>query len=535
MRWHQRMTLNQPFCMNDAPLLHHARSPGEGIGMKTPRLAVACALALLSLTVRLEAAVWIKGVDVSSLKKSEDLGGVYKTTDNVPGDALAILKANGVNTIRLRVWVNPADGYNNHATTLAMAARAKALGLGVLVDFHYSDVWADPGHQTKPAAWSGYNLAQLKTAVYNATHSLCTALVAQGTPPEYVQVGNEINDGMLWPEGRLTTNGGNFTNLGQLLKEGIAAVRAASPQTAVILHIAEGGTWTTVRSWFNKAVAQGVTWDYTGLSYYPYWHGSLSAFQTTINNAATTYSKPVVVCETAYPFTLGFADSQPNLVGSSSLIPGYPATEAGQRAMIKAIMNILNAVPNGRGAGLFYWEGTWTPVTGNGWDNTNPASGNSWENQALFDFTGKALTSMSLFADYPAFPTSAFTALELTNQAVSGDAADPDGDGISNLVELAFGTNPRSPTLSLPGLPAPAVQSASGSSHLTVGFRRPVPAIGLSYDVQTADSLAGPWTSNAVQVGLPVANGDGTETVTYRDPLSGQTRRFMRVSVTRSP
>lgn len=528
--------------MNDVPLLHHARSPGEGIGMKTPRLVMACLAAMLSLTVPLEAAVWIKGVDVSSLKKSEDLGGVYKTTDNVPGDALAILKANGVNTIRLRVWVNPADGYNTHATTLAMAARAKALGLGVLVDFHYSDVWADPGHQTKPAAWTAYSNAQLRAAVYNTTHSLCSALVAQGTPPEYVQVGNEINDGMLWTYGKVSNGtGSSFVNLSALLKEGINAVRAASPKTAIVLHIAEGGNWTIVKWWFDNILVRstapsgGWTWDYTGVSYYPYWHGTLSEFQTTVNNAAATYGKPVVVCETAYPFTLGFADSQPNLAGSTSLTAGYPATEVGQRAMIKAIMNILNAVPNGRGAGLFYWEGTWTPVTGNGWDNTDPASGNSWENQALFDFTGKALTSMSLFADYPAFPTSAFTALELTNQAVSGDAADPDGDGISNLVELAFGTNPRSPTLSLPGLPAPALQSASGSSHLTVGFRRPVPAIGLSYDVQTADSLTGPWSSNAVPVGLPVANGDGTETVTYRDPLSGQTRRFMRVSVTRSP
>jgi len=512
--------------------------------MKSPRIVAACVAAFFSfsLAASLEAALWIKGVDVSSLRKSEDLGGVYSSTAGVPGDALAILKQGGLNAIRLRVWVNPADGYNNRATTLAMAARAKAQGLAVLIDFHYSDRWADPGQQNKPAAWSGHTLEQLKTDVYDATYDLCAALVAQGTPPEYVQVGNEINDGMLWPEGRISTNGNSFANLAELLKRGIAAVRAASPQTAVVLHIARGAEWGVVQWWFDGVQAQGVTWDYTGISYYPYWHGTLSAFQTTINNAASRYGKPVIVCETAYPFTLAVGDSAANNIGlSSQLVAGYEATEAGQRAMMTAIMNIVNAVPNGRGAGIFYWEGTWTPVAGNGWDNTNPASGNSWENQALFDFTGKALGSMSVFAEYPAWQAAAFTALELADPAVSGDDADPDRDGLKNMLEFGFGTNPKSADLaaSVASLPAPVVKSVDGGRYLTISFHRPVPAVGLTYVVFTADSPAGPWTADAVQSGVATANGDGTETVVFRDALPsdepGRVRRFMKVEVTRSP
>jgi Glycosyl hydrolase family 53 len=357
-----------------------------------------------------------------------------------------------------------------------------------------------------------------------------------------VQVGNEINDGMLWPEGRISTNGNSFANLAQLLSRGIAAVRDASPQTAVVLHIARGAEWGVVQWWLDGVQAQGVTWDYTGISYYPYWHGTLSAFQTTINNAASRYGKPVIVCETAYPFTLAVGDSQANNIGlSSQLVVGYPATEDGQRAMMKAIMDIVNAVPNGRGAGIFYWEGTWTPVAGNGWDNTNPASGNSWENQALFDFTGKALGSMSVFAEYPAWQATAFSALELADPAVSGDEADPDRDGLKNVLEFAFGTNPRSADLSasVAALPAPVVKSVEGGRYLTISFRRPVPAVGLAYTVLTADSPAGPWMADAVQTGVAVANGDGTETVVFRDSLPsdepGRVRRFMKVEVTRSP
>src|SRR5690606_31642149 len=171
---------------------------------------VALAAALLAAVVPLAVAspahagpgLAIRGADVSSLAKSEALGGVYRYADGRRGDALAILRDAGVNHIRLKVWVNPADGYNTKRQVLAIAARAKALGQKVLVDFHYSDTWADPGKQTKPAAWENLSFDELRQAVYDHTADVLGALAAQGTPADMAQIGNELNGGLLWPDGR---------------------------------------------------------------------------------------------------------------------------------------------------------------------------------------------------------------------------------------------------------------------------------------------------------------------------------------------
>ena len=168
----------------------------------------------------------IRGADVSILDKSEAMGGIYRYPNGNPGDALEILSSHGMNYIRLRVWVDPADGYHTKERILPMAKRAKDLGMGVLIDFHYSDIWADPGHQDKPVAWANYDLEQLETAVYQHTADVCSALVAQRTPPDMVQIGNEINGGMLWPEGALATyNWQSFTELAGLLKQFLACSR----------------------------------------------------------------------------------------------------------------------------------------------------------------------------------------------------------------------------------------------------------------------------------------------------------------------
>ncbi|MEU8385682.1 arabinogalactan endo-1,4-beta-galactosidase [Streptosporangium sp. NPDC048865] len=336
----------------------------------------------------------VKGADVSSLPKSEAYGGRYHDAAGTRGDALAILAAAGADHVRLKVWVNPADGYNDKARVLAMAQRVKARGLRLLVDFHYSDTWADPGKQYKPAAWSGHTFAQLKAAVYGHTYDVLNALKAQGTTADMVQVGNEINDGMLWEEGRSS----NFGNLAQLVNSGYSAVKAVSPSTKVVLHLAEGGDNALFRWWFDSAAANGVNYDVIGVSYYPYWHGTLGAFQANINDIASRYGRPVLLAETAYPFTTGNDDSLGNIITAATPYPGYPASPAGQSAMLRDVMSIVQAVPGGRGLGAVYWEPTWTAVTGNGWDPADPSSGNGWENQALFDFADRALPALAQFA-----------------------------------------------------------------------------------------------------------------------------------------
>jgi arabinogalactan endo-1,4-beta-galactosidase len=338
------------------------------------------------------AALSIMGADVSSLKKSEDKGGMYTYEDGAPGDALQILKDHGLNYIRLRVWVDPADGYHDQAELLTMAKRAQELEIKVLVDFHYSDTWADPGKQTKPAAWKGLDFEGLKQAVYAHTFEVCSSLAAQGTPPEMVQIGNEINNGMLWPDGK----GDQWDNLAALLKQGYQAVKDCSPATRVMLHLAEGGKNEETRWWFDNALQRGVPFDLIGVSYYAYWHGNLADLQNNINDITARYDKDVIVVETAHPFTRDNNDQEPNII-SSQILRGYPFSESGQEKMLGDVMGIVRAVPDGRGLGIFYWDATWTAVEGNGWNPANPQSGNAWENQALFGYQNQALPAMRLF------------------------------------------------------------------------------------------------------------------------------------------
>jgi arabinogalactan endo-1,4-beta-galactosidase len=337
----------------------------------------------------------ILGADVSSLQKSEDLGGLYHD-DRLGGknrSALKILADHGATNVRLRVWVTPADGYHDETEAVEMSKRAHAAGLGVLLDLHYSDTWADPNQQTKPATWSNLSVPELEQAVYDHTFHVCMNVKAHAGAPEMIQLGNELNSGMLWPDGH-TWNPPNWDNLAAFLKAGYAAVKACSCDTKVMLHLANGGDNGLYRWWFDNITARGVLFDVIGASYYGYWHGSLGDLQANLNDVSARYGKDVVVAETAYPFTLA-DDGWPNSIGSpDQLVSGYPATPAGQAANFRDVLSIVRAVPNGRGLGAFYWDATWISVPGNGWDPTDPTSGNAWENQALFDFQGKALPAM---------------------------------------------------------------------------------------------------------------------------------------------
>ncbi len=343
----------------------------------------------------------IRGGDLSGLAKNEDFGATYRSSDGKRGDAIKILAKAGMNLGRLKVWVDPADGYNDKAHVVATAKRIKASGMKLMVDFHYSDRWTDPGAQGVPAAWQGMTAEQMADALYRHTRDVLKALKAAGVTADMVQVGNEINPGMLWPLGQTWdvdpddgVPGAQWDNLASFLKAGARAVKEINPRTQVILHLTninngiDSLTW-----WYDEVVARGVPFDLIGLSYYGYWHGSLADLQNAVTTLSARYDKDVLNVETAYPFTL--ADGTPayeNVIDQpSELVVGYPATPAGQAAQYRAVQDAIASAEGGRGIGTVYWEPAWTSVAGAGWDPADPSSGNAWENQALFDHAGRLL------------------------------------------------------------------------------------------------------------------------------------------------
>ena len=303
------------------------------------RFGVGLILLLGSFTA--SAQTFAKGADTGWLQQMEANNYYFYNDQGVRQDCFQILKDKGINSIRLRVWVNPSmvDWVNGHcspAEVVTMATRAKNMGFRLMIDFHYSDSWADPGKQTKPAAWASHSFTQLQADVYDHTASVLTALKNNGVTPEWVQVGNEIPGGMLWPEGRST----NFGQLTQLLNKGYDAVKAVSPTSKVVIHLDKGNDNAQFRWFFDQLTANGGKYDVIGMSYYPFWlnqdySASISSLQYNLNDMASRYGKEVVVAEVG-----GDAVAAPQNVYD----------------MLVAVQNAVYGVPNGKGLGVFYWE-----------------------------------------------------------------------------------------------------------------------------------------------------------------------------------
>jgi arabinogalactan endo-1,4-beta-galactosidase len=345
-------------------------------------LVLPAAILAVSWPASAASTLTMRGADVSTVQRALDVGAKYYDANGTARDPLDILKGIGVNYIRLRIWNNPKSGYNNKSKVLAYAKQVKAKGLKLLVDFHYSDTWADPGHQQKPAAWGSHGISQLQTDVYNYTYDVCTSLKAQGTTPDSVQIGNEINVGMLWDTGKVVNN--DFTNLSLLLKAGVNATKACNSGTQVVIHTADADSDAHARWFYDGIRAKGVSWDITGLSYYCMWHGSLANLGSVIADMRTRYGKPVIVAETAYPFTAANADNGANSITSGC--SGYPLTWQGQGSEFAAVQSTAR---NAGAVGVFYWEPTWYAVPGNGWDPADiNNSGDGWDNMAIFNWTG---------------------------------------------------------------------------------------------------------------------------------------------------
>lgn len=361
---------------------------------------LAAAFGTLASRIPASAAVGprVRGADISFTLQEEAARKSYRDNGSVQ-PIERILANHGANFVRLRVWNNPPAGYSTLTSALTLARRAQQAGLKVLLDLHYSDFWADPGKQTTPAAWAGQSLSTLAGTVQAYTRDAVAAFARQGTPVAMVQVGNEITAGMLWPAGQIyRSDGEHWAEFSTLLKAGIAGARAGNPAgnpLQIMVHIDRGGDNGGARYFYDHIRAQGVAFDVIGLSYYPMWHGSLSALQSNLNDLANRYGKDLILAETAYPWTLGNGDQLGNLVTSTGQLPNggqFPPTTAGQAAYFEQLRTILAAVPNGRGAGFFDWEPGWIP--GVGW---SPGQGNPNDNLTMFDFSGNALPSLRAF------------------------------------------------------------------------------------------------------------------------------------------
>lgn len=311
---------------------------------------VVCMAIALVMFVAAEAQVTIEkpyavGADISWLQSQEDDGTVF-SDGGVEGDAMEILRDNGFNYIRLRLFVNPRselgysrrEGYCDLEHTLTMAKRIKDAGMYFLLDFHYSDNWADPQKQIMPQAWQTFSYDEVCAAVYEHTKEVLVALESQGTAPDMVQVGNEVSNGMLWPYGSVRHS---FEGLCGLLKEGVRAVREYAPSAEVMLHVALGGQAEESERFFDAMAEYGVEYDIIGQSYYPEWHGTLEELEANTNALVRKYNKPLIVVE--------------------------------YRDHYLDIERIVSSLPDGLGRGTFIWEAT-SPHWGKLFDETGAAT-----------------------------------------------------------------------------------------------------------------------------------------------------------------
>lgn len=306
--------------------------------------------------------VFAKGADISWLTQMETDGRKFYSSAGTEQDCMQILKDLGMNSIRLRVWVNPTNGWCNTADMVAKAIRAKALGMKILLDFHYSDSWADPGKQTKPATWVGQDFATLKQSITTHTTSVLNALKTHGIIPAWVQIGNETNNGMLWPDGKASANMNNFA---QLENAGYDAVKAVDTSIKIIIHISNGYDNSLFRWMFDGLKSNGAKWDIIGMSLYPTatnWSILNTQCLANMNDMVLRYGKDIMIVEIG----LGWVDA------------------SACNSFISDLISKVKSVNGKRGLGVFYWE---------------PESYNNWQGYSLgaFDNSGKPTIALNAF------------------------------------------------------------------------------------------------------------------------------------------
>jgi arabinogalactan endo-1,4-beta-galactosidase len=336
---------------------------------------ILCIVILISFSGFLQYCIaqeYIVGADLSFLKQAEDGGFAFKENGTAkPG--LQIFHDHGYGWIRLRVFNNPTTLPNSLEYTITLAKEAKKLGFRFLLDFHYADSWADPGKQPIPGAWTGKSHEQLVKEVYEYSRNTIISLIEAGVKPEMVQIGNEVTNGILWPDGKLPDKWDNFADL---IKAGINGVYSGSGENnrpGIMIHIAQGGSKQKTKEFFDKLMSYDIKFDYIGQSYYPWWHGSLIELRENMAFMASEYKKPIILVEVAY--CASSTEYKKN--------PGpFPETPEGQREFLEEVNRIVMSAPDNLGAGIFWWE---------------PATKGGRSSRDFFDENGNVLPVINVF------------------------------------------------------------------------------------------------------------------------------------------
>ncbi len=366
---------------------------------------------------------FINGVDVSSVLSLEASGVVFRDAEGEPRDLFALLAESGVTDVRVRVWNDPYDaeggGYGGGTVDVARAIeigeRATAAGLRLLVDFHYSDFWADPAKQQSPKAWAGLPVEQKAEAVHAFTLDALQRFDAAGVDVRMVQVGNETNNAVAGVSG--------WDGMARIFSAGSAAVREALPEALVAVHFTNPETAGRYAGYAQALADRGVDYDVFASSYYPFWHGSLENLTSVLSSVADTFGKKVMVAETSWARTLEDGDGHGDVIDLPSEATAYPVSVQGQADAVRDVIAAVAAVGEA-GIGVYYWEPAWLPVgtpaeveankllwerDGSGWASSFSGAyephdagvyygGSAWENQALFGYDGRALESLQVFA-----------------------------------------------------------------------------------------------------------------------------------------
>jgi len=339
-------------------------------------------IATAFIVLELAGATWLSGAayagdyamgaDLSFLRQAEQQGTVFRDAGEA-GPGLQIFKEHGYNWVRLRLFHTPTRLPNNLEYTIGLAQEARKLGFQFLLNYHYSDTWADPGKQSIPKAWEGKSHAELVQAVFEYTRDTIAAFRDANAMPDMVQVGNEVINGMLWPDGRLPNNWDNFAELLKAGINGVEAGRGSALRPRIMIHIDQGGNRKRTQAFFDTWNSYGVDYDVIGQSYYPWWHGSLLDLRENLTFMANAYHKDIILVEVAYHWRPAEYKNKP---------APFPETPEGQKQFLEEVNRMVLSTPDNRGKGVFWWE---------------PAVRGPLRSRGFFDDDGNALPVLTVF------------------------------------------------------------------------------------------------------------------------------------------